>query len=47
MEVKCLQDFPNSMITELLIGTDLRFNDLILGARYPVLLIKSLDISVL
>lgn len=45
--IKCLQDFPNSMITELLIGTDLKFKDLIFGARYPILLIKSLEISVL
>jgi hypothetical protein len=35
------------MITELLIGTDLKFKDLIFGAKYPILLIKSFEISVL
>ena len=44
IDVKFLQDFPNSTITELLMGTEVRMSDLIFGARYPILLIRSLEI---
>jgi hypothetical protein len=47
ISTKFLHDFPNSMITSFVIETEVNNNVLIFGARYPILLIKSLEISVL
>ncbi len=47
IDVRFLQDFPNSIMTELLIGTETNTRDLIFGARYPILLMRSLEISFL
>jgi len=47
IDVKFLHDFPSSIITELLIGTETSTRDLIFGAKYPILFIRSLEISVL
>ena len=40
IEVRFLQDLPSSMMTALLMGTEVSTNDLILGARYPILLMS-------
>ena len=42
-----LHDLPNYTSTLFVIGTPVKFIYLMLGARYPILLIKSLDMSVL
>lgn len=42
-----LHDFPSSMMTEFVIGTEERFKLFRFGARYPILLIRSLEISIL
>ena len=47
IEVRCLQDLPNSMMTALLIGTEVRIRDFIFEARYPILLMSSFEMSVL
>lgn len=47
IDVRFLHDFPNYMITELEIGTDATERLFIFGARYPILFIKSFDMSVL
>jgi hypothetical protein len=47
MASKNLHEIPNSMRTSLVMGTAVRFNYLILGARYPILLMSSLEMSVL
>lgn len=47
IEVRFLQDLPNSMMTALLIGTEVRTRDLIFEARYPILLMSSFEMSVL
>ena len=40
MEVRFLQDLPNSMMTALVMGTEVRIRDFMFGARYPILLIS-------
>jgi hypothetical protein len=47
IDVRFLHDFPNSIITELEIGTDARERLFTFGARYPILFIKSFEMSVL
>lgn len=44
---KFLQDFPNSTKTLFVIGTPVKFNSFMLGAKYPILFISSFDMSVL
>lgn len=43
--VRCLQEMPSSMMTSLVMGTAVRLSSLMLGARYPILLISSLEMS--
>jgi len=47
ISVSCLHDLPSSIITGLVIGTAVRLRDLRLGAKYPILLMRSLDMSFL
>lgn len=42
-----LQDLPNSTRTLLVMGMPVKFNSFMFGAKYPILLIRSLEISVL
>lgn len=42
-----LHDLPNYTSTLFVIGTAVRFNYLIFGAKYPILFIRSFEISVL
>lgn len=47
MDYKLLQDLPSSTKTLLVIGTPVKLSSFILGAKYPILFIKSLEMSVL
>lgn len=40
ISAKCLHDLPNSKMTALVIGTEVRIRLLMLGARYPILFIN-------
>lgn len=42
-----LHDLPNSTRTLLVMGTPVKLNSFMLGAKYPILLIRSFEMSVL
>lgn len=47
IDYKFLHDLPSYTSTLFVIGTPVKLSSLILGAKYPILFIKSLEISVL